>query len=134
MRDYKQTSSYKGLPNHNIQAHEQLDRIVVERWDDTAEMMVEIAIKWQQFAEWEMKSWPRTGTVRAVILRDGTRRLAKQFNVNFRNNPDAFNLSQLCRASSKITSNHGEVFYSLPDLLSFAETSKTAEKAEAILG
>ena len=136
MRNYKTTSTHKGVPNHNIEAHNALDRIIVERWDETAEMMVEIAIRWQQFGEWEMLNWPRLGRVVGVQFDDRTRIGAKAYRVNFQCEPhraeELFQSSMLCRCTLSVKSHHGEFFYGLPDLGRFARSKKTEDDVHAL--
>lgn len=92
------TDAYKVLPftgpQGDVQGHEitrhaypwlktPIKSVVFETFDRTAEMSIEILIHWTNWMKYAKKTWPGGGSIKAVILEDGTRVHAEARHMGF---------------------------------------------------
>lgn len=80
-----------------------IEQIVVKTFCQEAEMNIEIAFHWTQFAKWFKKQWPKGGEIVAVILKDGKRIRAKAMHVAYPDEASYLAAPLLCRDVFKVT-------------------------------
>lgn len=97
------------VPGHELISHQingsHVKRVVFERWDADAEMMVHVSIHWTKFTLYTKKSWPKGGRVVSVVLDSGQTILADSLAVGHNDKSyeaaplicrDAFYVRSLC--------------------------------------
>lgn len=81
--------------------------VVFETYDSEAQMLVEIVVHWTRFTEYTKKKWPAGGSVKAVLLDDGTRVYAEERFCGHTDKKSYEAAPLICRDSFKILTMGG---------------------------
>lgn len=123
------------VPPHEVRTFQQdwmktsVKYIVVEHFDRSAQMLVQVLVHWSQFSQYQKRKWPECGSVLAVILEDGTRIHAKSYSTAHYSNEAYLKAPIICRDVFKVVSLQSG--YTLWEVVGVEEWAHGKRDAEA---